>query len=148
MSSKTPSSGLFARFSFNQLKDCSPDSSSLKPPHMEENKELNVIQSLCFPSGWICQAAEQNKTLNRWWPGKLGCNCSLTNLGSRTCQDMTGVSMPAVYFDLRIPSLCLKAHGRRKLTWLIILGQNEEEEVSTFTGIPYVTFHFFSFRVF
>lgn len=57
----------------------------------EENKELNIIQSLFFSSGCICQAVEQKKTLNRWWPGKLGCNCSLTNLASRTCQEMSGV---------------------------------------------------------
>lgn len=46
------------------------------------------------------------------------------------------VSVPAVYFDLKIPSLCLKAHGRRKLTWLIIFGQYEEEQVSYFHRYP------------
>lgn len=107
MSSKTLSCGLFVRFSFKQHKDCSPDFSSMKPLHMEGNKETRrKKRAKCYPififfsSGWICQAVEQNKTLNRWWPGKLGCNCSLTNLGSRTCHEMTGVWFLCLLFIL------------------------------------------------
>lgn len=39
MSSETRFCGLFVRLSFNQLKDCSPGSSSMKPLDMEGNKE-------------------------------------------------------------------------------------------------------------